>query len=56
MVMCLNHSTTVLCHYTVVIFLTNPYKMHPMAGELGGDMECVLWVQTLIYNWHQSLQ
>ena len=39
---------TVRCHYTMVNFLTNIHKRHPIAWPLGQGMRCLLWIQHLI--------
>ena len=36
-------------HYNEVNFLKNVHNIQPIAHPLGGDMNCFLWVQTLIH-------
>ena len=39
---------TVRCRYNAVKFLPNPYKRHSIAHPWGRDMQCLLWVSSLI--------
>ena len=41
------------CH-SMVIFLQNTHKRHPIPGPWWLGMRCVLWVQDLIYILHPS--
>ena len=47
---------TMQCRYNAVYFLQNPLKIHPIVRPLGRGLGCILWVQTVIYFRHQSLQ
>ena len=51
-----NFDSTVRCRYNAVIFLPNPYKIHPIVRPLGRGMGCILMIQTVIYTLRQSLQ
>ena len=49
---------TTLCRYNAVNFLppSPSHKIHPIARPFGPGMECILWIQTLIYTLPQSLK
>ena len=47
---------TVRCCYSVVSFLHNSHKRHPIARPLEQGMGCVLWIQHLIDTLPQFVQ